>query len=148
MLNYARYLLFYNIPRMSNMTLQKNCNRWMGSSPQNLNDEDRPQTKFEKKLAESKIKLKWRTPYNERENEWYSKFKTFAPDKNENTDIIAFLQQPIDLSFKAMQDRKERKRVSTEKFMQQFITERHEILGNDLAAAHFLVHRGGSVKYD
>lgn len=108
--------------------------------------EDKPQTDFQKKLAESKELLKWRTPYNERETEWYSKFKVFAPNKNEDVDIIAFLQQPIDFSLKSMRERKERKRVKTEKYMQQFVTERHQILGNDLAAAHFLVHRAEAVK--
>lgn len=33
------------------------------------------------------------------------------------------------------------------KHEQQFMAERHEILGCDLAAAHFLVHRSGKVKF-
>lgn len=35
----------------------------------------------------------------------------------------------------------------TFKYFQQFIQERHDILGNDLAAAHFLVFRKGKVKF-
>lgn len=116
------------------------------SESSSQDSEEKPQTAFQKKLAESKERLKWRTPYNERDTEWYSKFKVFAPNKNEDVDIIAFLQQPIDLSLKSMRERKERKRVKTEIYMQQYVTERHQILGNDLATAHFLVHRGGSVK--
>lgn len=34
-----------------------------------------------------------------------------------------------------------------ERYLQQFIPERQQILGNDLAAAHFLVHRGGRVRF-
>lgn len=34
-----------------------------------------------------------------------------------------------------------------ERYLQQFIPERHQILGNDLAAAHFLTHRGGRVRF-
>lgn len=116
------------------------------SEPSIPDGDERPLTAFEKKLAESKELLKWRTPYNERESEWYSKFKVFAPTKNEDVDIIAFLQQPIDLSLTSMRQRRERKRVKIEKYMQQFVAERHRKLGNDLATAHFLVYRGGAVK--
>jgi len=38
-------------------------------------------------------------------------------------------------------------RVEFIKSSQAFIPERHEILGADLATAHFLVHRGGRVKF-
>lgn len=104
-------------------------------------------TAFELKLIEAKSQLKWRQPYGERKNEWYSKFKVFASDKNEaDEDMIAFMQQPLDFSAEARRAKKEKKRVSDERFMQQFVADRHRILGNDLAAAHFLVHRGGSVK--
>lgn len=109
-------------------------------------DDDPPPTPLQQKIAIAKEKLKWRTPYHENKKEWYTKFKVFAPDKNEDVDMIAYLQQPIDLTLKGRRERKERKRVSDEKFMQQFVPDRHQILGNDLAAAHFLVHRGGSVK--
>lgn len=37
--------------------------------------------------------------------------------------------------------------LKSKKQMQSFIEERHEILGNDLAAAHFVVFRGGKVKF-
>lgn len=115
--------------------------------PTPSSEEVKPQTPFQIKLAAAKEKLKWRTPFNERETEWYTKFKVFAPEKNEDVDMIAYLQTPFDLTLKGRRERNERKRVALEKAMQQFVPERHQILGNDLAAAHFLVHRGGSVKY-
>lgn len=34
-----------------------------------------------------------------------------------------------------------------ERFFQQYIPERHQILGNDLATAHFIVHRKGKVRF-
>lgn len=116
------------------------------SFPSANSEVKKPETPFEIKLAEAKEKLKWRTPFNERENEWYTKFKVFAPEKNEDVDMIAYLQTPFDLTLKGRRERKERKRVALEKAMQQFVPDRHKILGNDLAAAHFLVYRGGSVK--
>lgn len=35
-----------------------------------------------------------------------------------------------------------------ERYFQQYLPERHEILGNDLAAAHFIVHRKGKVRFE
>lgn len=124
-----------------------NCRMSSASSTSANSEEKQPKTPFEVKLAEAKEKLKWRTPYNERDNEWYTKFKVFAPEKNEDVDMITYLQTPFDLTLKGRRKRIERKRVALEKAMQQFVPDRHKILGNDLAAAHFLVHRGGSVKY-
>lgn len=120
--------------------------RSLSSRRPELDTDETQQTPFERKLAESRERLQWRTPYNERDTEWYSKFKVFAPKKNEDTDIIAFLQQPIDFSLSTFKEKNERKRIKTEKYMQQFMPERHQMLGNDLAVAHFLVHRGGAVK--
>lgn len=107
----------------------------------------REPTAYELQLAADKERLKWRTPYGERPGEWYTKLKVFGTNKNEaDEDMIAFMQQPIEFDLQARREKKERKRVADEKFMQQFVAERHRILGNDLAAAHFLVHRGASVK--
>lgn len=116
------------------------------NNPADDDEQKPPPTDFEVRLAEDKARLQWRTPLFEQKDKWYTKFKVFGSDKNENTDIIGMLQKPIDLSVQGFKDRRERKRVKIEKFMQQYIPERHQILGNDLAAAHFLVHRGGSVK--
>lgn len=38
-------------------------------------------------------------------------------------------------------------KVQFTKTSQEFVPERHEILGADLATAHFLIHRGGRVKF-
>lgn len=109
--------------------------------------DDKPQTPFEMKLAAAKDRLRWRRPYGERAGEWHSKFEVFGTKRNEADDgVIAFLQQPLDFDPERRRKERERKRVADERFLQQFLPERHQILGNDLAAAHFLVHRGGSVK--
>lgn len=108
---------------------------------------DKPSA-FDLKVAAAKETLKWRRPYSEVEGVWSSKFKVFSKDRNDmDTGMIAFIQQPFDFSLKARREKRERKRVADERFMQQFVPERHQMLGNDLAAAHFLVHRGGAVKY-
>lgn len=144
----SRYSLAAWHFRLPNQIVVKSRMSSSASFPSASSNEKKPQTPFEIKLAAAKEKLKWRTPYNERDSEWYTKFKVFAPEKNEDVDMIAYLQTPFDLTLKGRRARKERARIALEKGMQQFVPERHKILGNDLAAAHFLVHRGGSVKYE
>ncbi|GLV32261.1 Nucleobindin 1 [Carabus blaptoides fortunei] len=94
----------------------------------------------------TKESLQWRTPWDQRRGEWYSKLKLFGSDHN-NADVIRFLQSPIDLSPSAIKRWWYRKQEEKEIYMQQYIPERNQILGDDLAAAHFIVHRGGSVKF-
>lgn len=94
----------------------------------------------------TKESLQWRTPWDQRRGEWYSKLKVFGSDHN-NADVIRFLQSPIDLSPSAIKRWWYRKQEEKEICMQQYIPERNQILGDDLAAAHFIVHRGGSVKF-
>lgn len=93
----------------------------------------------------TKESLQWRTSWD-RKGEWYSKLKVFASDSN-NTNIIKFLQSPIDLRPSSIKKWYFRKMEEAERSMQQYIPERNQILGNDLAAAHFLVYRGGRVKF-
>lgn len=106
-------------------------------------------TDHQKKIEEAKKRLQWRTPYSEQPTFWNSKFSLFTSDKTDlaSADIIDFLQTKFDFSWKGMKERRERKRVKMAGLMQQFIPERHAILGNDLAAAHFICFRQGSVKY-
>lgn len=105
-------------------------------------------TPFDLKVAEAKKRLQWRKPYGEVEGVWSSRFKAFSSNRNEyDNETIAFVQQSFDFSAKERNAKRERKRISDERFMQQFVPERHQMLGNDLAAAHFLVYRGGSVKF-
>jgi hypothetical protein len=56
------------------------------------------------------------------------------------------MAQPIDLSPKSIQKWYQNKKINHEKQMQSFIPERLAILGNDLAAAHFIVYRGGAIR--
>lgn len=110
-------------------------------------EEEPPKSPYEQRLAAAKDKLRWRTTMSEKSDEWKSKFSLFASKKNEDIDTLMWFQRPIDLTISGWKRRREEKRVKLETFMQQYIPQRHIILGPDLAAAHFLVHRGGSVKY-
>lgn len=105
-------------------------------------------TPLQKKIEVAKKKLQWRTPFSEDKNNWSSKFSLFTSDKSEraSADVIEFLQTGWDFSWKNIMERRERKRLKLAKAMQQFIPQRHEVLGNDLAAAHFICFRRGAVK--
>lgn len=102
----------------------------------------------QKDLNDSKRKLEWRVSPHERE--WQSTAKSFLEDDNPGKpqeSLFARFSRPIDFSpssvkrwFKLNLEKKER-------YLQQFIPERHAILGNDLAAAHFLVFRGAKVRF-
>lgn len=106
-------------------------------------------TDHQKKIEAAKKKLQWRTPFMDQPNFFSSKFSLFTSDKTDlaSADIVDMLQTiRLDFSWKAIKERRERKRLEMSAAMQQFIPERHEILGNDLAAAHFICFRRGSVK--
>lgn len=108
----------------------------------------REPTARERKIAIDKENLQWRVPVNKNPNTWRSKLGLYVDDDKDTKtfDLIAFLQQPIDLRFKTLKMNREKRRRTKAIAYQQYLPERHNILGNDLAAAHFIVHRGGSVK--
>lgn len=96
-------------------------------------------------MESDKAKLQWRQDYIER-GEWYSKLRLFA-NENEDMDVMTALQQPRDVSVKGVKDWFKERRDKMEQSMQAYIPERNEILGKDLAAAHFVVYRGGKVRF-
>lgn len=109
-------------------------------------NEARLPEKIRREIEESKRTLQWRTPIGDRPGDWNSKLKTFA-DMEQTADYITMMQKPINLSPSAMKKWWEKRKERTERFLQQYVSERHEQLGNELAAAHFIIFRGGSVKF-
>ncbi|ETN60536.1 hypothetical protein AND_007843 [Anopheles darlingi] len=99
-----------------------------------------------KRIQEDKERLQWRTPYSERSDSFYSAFKLFA-SHNRNSELVEKMQQPINLAPSAIFEWWQKRKASVEAHMQKFIPERHAALGDDLATAHFIVHRGGSVRF-
>jgi hypothetical protein len=99
---------------------------------------------------DSKKRLQWRVKPYERKTEWYSSFKLFLSDDEDKKTTETFattVVQPINLSPSALKKAWKLSREKQERFLQQFCKERHDALGNDLAAAHFLVFREGRVKF-
>ncbi|XP_058119422.1 distal membrane-arm assembly complex protein 2 [Anopheles ziemanni] len=101
---------------------------------------------LEKQIESDKQRLQWRTPYSERPDSFYSAFKLFASE-NRNSELVEKMQQPINLAPAAILEWWQKRRANIEAHMQKFIPERHATLGDDIATAHFIVHRGGSVRF-
>ncbi|KAK7791159.1 hypothetical protein R5R35_013327 [Gryllus longicercus] len=88
----------------------------------------------------------WRKSFKER-GEWTSKFELFSPKTSSEGLIMRMIRAPIDLRPGVIKRWWKNKKEEYEMFEQSYIPDRHEILGNDLAAAHFVMYRGGKVKF-
>lgn len=98
-----------------------------------------------KQLEEDKKALKWRKT-NEESGDIQTKLKYFA-NNEQTSDYILMMQRPLELNPKKWLEMWDKKKEKRERHMQKFLSDRHEILGPDLATAHFILHRGGSVKF-
>lgn len=97
-------------------------------------------------LTGGKDDLQWRTPWHQKEGQYYSMLRTFYTEHN-NANVLKFIQQPINLTPASVRGWWRRRNEERNIAMQQYLPERNQMLGNELAAAHFLVYRGGSVKF-
>lgn len=104
-----------------------------------------PVADIEARIEASKKKLIWRRPHYQNKAIWYSKLRLFAPERS-SVDFVCKMQKPWSWNMKDFLSERRKKQVLLQGMLQSFIVERHQILGNDLASAHFLVHRGGLVK--
>jgi len=105
-----------------------------------------PVADIEARIEASKKKLIWRTPHYANKAIWFSKLRLFAPERS-NVDFVVKMQKPWNWNFKDFLSERRKKQVLLQGMLQSFIVDRHTILGNDLATAHFLVHRGALVKF-
>ena len=104
-------------------------------------------TKPVRKELPTKEDLKWRTPWHKNEGAYYSSgLRAFYDDDNKVA-LLKLLQTPLNLTptsvkkfFKFLDE--DRNLVT-----QYYLPERSRVLGNELAAAHFTLYRGGSVKF-
>lgn len=61
--------------------------------------------------------------------------------------VLGRTSKPLNVSWKAVKAHYNHVTEQGERFNQVFKLERHEMLGNDLGASHFVVFRGGRVKF-
>lgn len=119
--------------------LEEGTPDWVDTSPSPVAD-------IEARIEASKRKLIWRIPHSQNKSSWSSKLRIFAPART-NIDLQTRLAKPFPWNLKDFLAERRKKGVMMQAYFQQFIVERHQTLGNDLASAHFLVHRGAMVKY-
>lgn len=107
-----------------------------------------PIADIEKRIEESKQRLKWRQNVQDGGSALgvFSELYKSADTKAQR------LQDIVKLSDLETIDGIQRTLVKRNRMLQvldqTFHPERHRILGNDLAAAHFIIHRGGAVRSD
>ncbi|XP_011196082.1 distal membrane-arm assembly complex protein 2 [Zeugodacus cucurbitae] len=120
----------------------------MSSQPNSPEESKRSATldRIREELIADKERLQWRKPIGERPGDWHSKLKVFE-NSEQTSDYIIMMQKPINLSPSALKEWWRKRNERVEKHMQKYVQERHEILGAELAAAHFLLYRGGAVKF-
>lgn len=124
----------------------KNVNEGnVSDSFQKKEDKDIVPKKYDPKQV-SKEDMQWRTNWHQKDSQFNRFLRTFYKEEN-NRSILHRLQKPIDLSPSNVKKWWIQKTEEKEKIMQSYIPQRHQILGNELAAAHFIVHRGGSIKF-
>lgn len=104
-----------------------------------------PNADIERKIEESKEKLHWRAPYAENLSFFTFGLGLYKSDSDKSLRMQE-LSKPLDWSFDNLKKKHQQKMRSFEILSQAFIQDRHRILGNDLAAAHFIVARGGKVR--
>lgn len=104
--------------------------------------EPNPLSDVERRIEESKQRMKWRQPVVEKTTFLTEGLRFFAIERTRP--FFEIIRRPFDRD--SVLNMLEMKRLEVMITDQRFIADRHRILGNDLAAAHFLVARGGQVK--
>lgn len=104
--------------------------------------EPNPLSDIERRIEDSKQKLNWRKPITQKSTVITEGLRFLAPERTKH--FFEIIQRPFDKdSLLRSMEFKKHEMMAIE---QRFLTDRHRILGNDLAAAHFLVARGGKVR--
>lgn len=96
----------------------------------------------------SKEDMNWRTSWISKEDHSniMDPTRAFYDDTNQ-VDTLRFLQTPINLSPSAIKKWWNNRQEHRAMMLQSYLPDRNRILGNELAAAHFLVFRGGAIKF-
>lgn len=104
--------------------------------------EPNPLYDIEQRIENSKQKLQWRKPIHQKVTVITEGLRLLAPERTRQ--FFELIQRPMDqTSIQQSLEFKKHELMATD---QRFIADRHRILGNDLAAAHFLVARGAQVR--
>lgn len=137
------------ISRNKEQIMTLNCLGQRSYEKDNSNDpEDEEKSLILKKMRDQiemdKRSLKWRS--DSKQWSFKSKLKLFA-NEQQTSDFLVWMQKPFTFHPSDWKESWKRFTMKREQHLQQFIPHRHEVLGPDLASAHFILFRGGSVKF-
>lgn len=104
--------------------------------------EPNPLSDIEQRIEQSKQRMQWRAPIADKPTFLTEGLRFFAIERTRP--FFEIIRRPFDRQ--SLMNTLELKRLEVMITDQRFMADRHRILGNDLAAAHFLVARGGQVK--
>ncbi|XP_059476881.1 distal membrane-arm assembly complex protein 2 [Neocloeon triangulifer] len=91
---------------------------------------------------------KWRKPWMEHDGYVASKLELFVPSSSgQSMNFLKIMQQKYDFSPKGFANWFAKVKLSRDLYKQRYIPERHKFLGPNLATAHFVVFRGGAVRF-
>lgn len=140
LVNHKRHAWFDREKKSFFQKMQKVTDR---EEPQFFSEtEPNPLSDIERRIEASKQKMQWRQPITEKTTFLTEGLRFFAIERTKP--FFEIIRRPFDReSLLTALDLKRMEVMITD---QRFIADRHRILGNDLAAAHFLVARGGQVK--
>lgn len=105
-------------------------------------NEPNPVADIEKRMNESKSRLKWRPMRKKEVSLWADGLRILAPERTKA--IFDAVRMPLDRE--SIKERMQTRMEYVNVFEQRFNPDRHRILGNDLATAHFVIARGGQVR--
>lgn len=94
----------------------------------------------------TKEDMRWRTPWHQKEGNYYTMLRMYYAEKSRSR-VLKTLHTPINLSPSAIKNWWARTKEGFEIGQQAYLPQRNQALGDELAAAHFVVSRGGAVKF-
>lgn len=105
-----------------------------------------PLADVEHRINESKKRMQWRPQIIKKQSLIGEALSMFS-SKRKQAARMRMVTRPLEFwTWKSYKEAAEKRRIGLEALMQSYIPERHQILKNDLAAAHFIVFRGGEVR--
>ncbi|XP_045464929.1 distal membrane-arm assembly complex protein 2 [Harmonia axyridis] len=144
---------FYSKTDLFRWFIYNECNIWrnfkVAFSKDVANKEIASQMKVPDDYDVSKVTkedLKWREYPHEENKQYFKSLRVFYQDTN-NVEVVKSLQTPFDYSFEGIRKWWKKINIAKKKFEQSYLQDRNKILGNELAAAHFIVYRGGAIKF-
>lgn len=118
--------------------------------PQSKESQPAPVTTTTPKPVEVEVNSdnssKYRTKWHQTEGEYFNLLKGFYTEES-NAPLLKYLQTPINLRPSAIKSWWANKKKERTLIMQTYLPQRSQMLGSELAAAHFVVYRGGAIKF-